>query len=841
LLFNIPSVYAQVDHLIISEIQITDTDDFIELYNPTSSDIDLAAEDYRIERATQGGGDPSILIRFGNDNDGSFPGGNIISAGSYYLIVRDDVSSDLLNIADAVGTRDDFTLTDSNTIYLGTAAISDKNDPDIVDFVGYNEAIDYEGDSTAPFPAADQSIGRKFNDFYTDTDNNGEDFEIQNPTPKEQNQTYVPSNEPPVADAGTDQTVIINSEVNFDASSSFDPDGEITSYLWDFGDDNTSEEITPVHIYSTVGTYTVTLTVTDDQGDTGSDSCIITVEDLPDYSDKIYINEFLPAPGTSYDWDEDGEANSSDEWIELINLDTEPVDLGNWILDDIDEGGSSPYIIPEDAIIEPDSFLVFYKKDTGIILNNSGDSIILKNPLEEAVDQFSYTSSHTDKSYSRMDNGPGEWTEEYSPSPNALNEPPPNEYPTANAGPDINNAETGVAVNFNGSASYDPDGNIIQYLWNFGDETSGMGENTIHVYSEEGTYQVILTVTDDQGAKDTDSLVVTVVASEGSEEDSEQNNDSNLEGGEQEEYENQYSDKIKIIEFLPNPKGNDAEGEYIKLFNFGPEDINLRNWVLDDEEGGSKSFTIKDNAVISADSEIIFHRTETKIAINNNGDTVRLFDPDGELIDEVSFSETAPEGIAYIYKNGKWGWEDEESLDDVRDKGQEEEIVNDNDSQQDNKAEPELESLIDSDQVQRDIEIIAPQERIVYTDLEEDRPEAGPPRAEKAVVSNYQPVIIVDLGNKAEISSSKEGEKSSNIKNIEATILAPSLEEKSSLNPYIKRPWLLSPYFILPAMILSIIAVIKFIIGTKNLYNFLDGLIPDKKENEMMEKLFNQD
>jgi PKD repeat protein len=54
----------------------------------------------------------------------------------------------------------------------------------------------------------------------------------------------------------------------FDASSSSDVDGSITSYLWDFGDGEVSGEVTPLHIYVADGNYLVSLTVADNSGAT---------------------------------------------------------------------------------------------------------------------------------------------------------------------------------------------------------------------------------------------------------------------------------------------------------------------------------------------------------------------------------------------------------------------------------------------------------------------------------------------------------------------------------------------------------------------------------------------
>jgi hypothetical protein len=110
-----------------------------------------------------------------------------------------------------------------------------------------------------------------------------------------------PSNEPPVADAGLDQTVVISETVTLDGSGSTDPDGTIVSYDWDFDDSNTGTGVTTTHAYDTEGTYTVTLTVEDDAGATDTDTAIITVLtaeeaiwEINDYiqslSDEAFVN-----------------------------------------------------------------------------------------------------------------------------------------------------------------------------------------------------------------------------------------------------------------------------------------------------------------------------------------------------------------------------------------------------------------------------------------------------------------------------------------------------------------------------------------------------------------------
>jgi len=68
---------------------------------------------------------------------------------------------------------------------------------------------------------------------------------------------------------------------------SYDTDGEIVAWHWDFGDGKTSYEQNPSHTYKKSGTYTVTLTVTDNSGYTGAKSVEVTVK-IPFYIEYMY-------------------------------------------------------------------------------------------------------------------------------------------------------------------------------------------------------------------------------------------------------------------------------------------------------------------------------------------------------------------------------------------------------------------------------------------------------------------------------------------------------------------------------------------------------------------------
>jgi PKD repeat protein/uncharacterized protein YcfJ len=84
----------------------------------------------------------------------------------------------------------------------------------------------------------------------------------------------------------------------------------------------------------------------------------------------------------------------------------------------------------------------------------------------------------------------------------------PNANPTAN----FTSSVSGTTASFNASSSGDSDGTIVSYAWNFGDTRTGTGVSPTHAYTQDGTYQVTLTVMDDDGAIATVAKSVTVQA-----------------------------------------------------------------------------------------------------------------------------------------------------------------------------------------------------------------------------------------------------------------------------------------------------------------------------------------
>ena len=75
--------------------------------------------------------------------------------------------------------------------------------------------------------------------------------------------TVVFTNNPPTADPGGPYNGCVGLPVQYDGSGSSDPDGNMLTYAWDFGDAPTGTGVGPTHTYTAAGTYTTTLTVTD--------------------------------------------------------------------------------------------------------------------------------------------------------------------------------------------------------------------------------------------------------------------------------------------------------------------------------------------------------------------------------------------------------------------------------------------------------------------------------------------------------------------------------------------------------------------------------------------------
>jgi len=256
-------------------------------------------------------------------------------------------------------------------------------------------------------------------------------------------------NHPPIPVAGEDQLVDA-SEVAFDASASMDADDPIIDYLWEFGDGSQAHGKVVSHVYALPGTYPVTLTVTDGSGSRSASQ-----------SDTIKVTVNHP-----------------------------PI---------ADAGGTRVVSVGEKLVFDgnfsddPDGEIVSYlwQLEAGTI-------------VKEACLEHQYDKPGIYQVRLTVQDNVGAESTDYATI--IVNAPPVADfYPVRRVAP-------GQTVLFDGTCSRDPDGQIRQALWDFGDNTPPQeGLSTQHIFQNPGRYVVTLTVQDDSEASNNQDSITRIL------------------------------------------------------------------------------------------------------------------------------------------------------------------------------------------------------------------------------------------------------------------------------------------------------------------------------------------
>jgi len=116
-----------------------------------------------------------------------------------------------------------------------------------------------------------------------------------------------------------------------------------------------------------------------------------------------------------------------------------------------------------------------------------------------------------------------------------------------------------------------------------------------------------------------------------------------------------YPLNIYINEILPSPEGPDAENEWIEIKNHNNFKVDLSEWQIKDGVGKIKVFVFPKKSFIESNGFLVLFRPESKVTLNNNGDSVTLLNPNGKTIDSVSF-EKSLRGQSFNRLDSGWEW-----------------------------------------------------------------------------------------------------------------------------------------------------------------------------------------
>ncbi len=336
------------------------------------------------------------------------------------------------------------------------------------------------------------------------------------------------ANVPPSAVSSLTKTDLT---VDADGSASSDSDGAIRTYGWDFGDGTTAVGPTATHTYSTPGTYSVALTVTDNEGASTTTTKSVTVKApnvLPTahFTGLAHDDLTLDLDGTSsadidgtivdYAWDfGDGSSGSgatlthqySTSGLYPVTLTVTDSDGATDSFSETFPVGNQP---PSARFVATPNKLVL-GVDASTSLDSDGTVVSYAWDFGDGATDTGVTASHTyadagTYTVSLLVTDDDGATDTTTQSVTVQTNQPPHAAFTSTA--------TKLKLDVDATTSTDADGTVASYAWDFGDGATGTGVTATHTYDTAGTYTVSLLVTDSDGATDTTTSSVTVVANQ---------------------------------------------------------------------------------------------------------------------------------------------------------------------------------------------------------------------------------------------------------------------------------------------------------------------------------------
>ncbi len=349
-----------------------------------------------------------------------------------------------------------------------------------------------------------------------------------------------PPSPPPAeltADADGPYTVNEGQPLTLDGSGS---KGDIATYAWDLGDGTPGAGVKPVHTYPDgPKQFTVALTVTGTKGQTATDTAQVTVNNLPPTANAggpytCEVGETIQLNGTCDDPSPVDAAALTCAWAEFSGAALSqpsfmcPTAPGTRTvtLTATDKDGASAQSSALVTVVLTGTRLIADADGpyTGVVespvtVNGSGSTPADRITSYQwdfgdgqtgmgAVITHTYAASGTYTLVLTVSDGVTQATDTATATISAGDggNRPPQAVFTLKVIPKTSNR----CYSFTGSASKDPDGQIVSYVWDLGDQTRRMGPEIEYCYAKGGTYHVTLTVTDNGGATGTATKTVTV-------------------------------------------------------------------------------------------------------------------------------------------------------------------------------------------------------------------------------------------------------------------------------------------------------------------------------------------